>query len=134
MITTILQTSALMGFKNLMGGLLIGATTLLGNPDKPAKPMSFDASVYVTKQGKIKLSIQKVAPGSVSVALLDQKNNVLFANRVAKKEMKAALLFDMSEVEDGLYTLEIRSDEGVIQKQVNLGTSKSERLVAINLQ
>ena len=129
MIHFLTQAAALSGCKNLIGGLLAGATTLLANPEAPTKPTSFDASVHVTQQGKIKLSVQKTSPGIVSVQLLDPAKNVLFRNTVAKKKLKAALLFDMSEVNDGTYTLEIKSAEGSIQKQVSVVTPKSERTI-----
>ena len=131
MIHLLTQAGTLTGCKNLIAGLLISATTLFANPEAPTKPMSFDASVYVTLQGKIRLSVQKTVPGIVSVQLLDQEKHVLFSNAVGKKELKAALLFDMSEVEDGIYTLEVKSAEGSILKQVNVSTPnpKLERTI-----
>lgn len=129
MIHFLTQAGALTGCKNLIGGLLVGATTLFANPEAPTKPTSFDASVYVTQQGKIRLSVQKTLPGIVSVQLLDEKKHVLFSNTVAKKELKAAILFDMNEVNDGIYTLEIKSAEGSILKQVSVATPKSERTI-----
>lgn len=130
MIHFLTQAGALTGCKNLIGGLLVGATTLFANPETPAaKPMSFDASVYVTQQGKIRLSVQKSVPSIVSVQLLDLNKHVLFSNTVGKKELKAGMLFDMSEVTDGIYTLEIKSAEGTIQKQVSVATPKRERTI-----
>ena len=129
MINFLLQAGTVTGCKNLIGGLLVSATTLFSNPEAPTKPMSFDASVYVTQQGKIRLSVQKSVPGFVSVRLFDQQKHVLFSNTVGKKELKAALLFDMSEVNDGIYTLEIKSAEGSILKQVSVATPKSERTI-----
>ena len=117
------------GCKNLIGGLLIGATTLLSNPEAPTKPTSFDASVYVTQQGKIRLSVQKTVPGKVSVQLLDQQKHVLFSGTVGEKHLKAALLFDMSGVSDGIYTLELKSADGTILRQVSVTTPKSDRVI-----
>lgn len=129
MINFLINTGTLAGCKNLIGGLLVGATTLFSNPEAPTRPMSFDASVFVTQQGKIRLSVQKTVPGLVSVQLLDQRKHVLFSNTVGKKALKSALLFDMSEVGDGTYTLEIKSAEGSILKQVSVATPKSERTI-----
>ena len=129
MINFLTQASALTGCKNLIGGLLVGVTTLFANPEAPTKPTSFDASVYVTQQGKIRLAVQKTVPSTVSVQLLDQQKHVLFSGIVAKKEDKAALLFDMSEVNDGIYTLEIKSADGSILKQVSVSTPKSVRTI-----
>ncbi|GAB3639929.1 hypothetical protein [Spirosoma arcticum] len=129
MINFLTQASALTGCKNLIGGLFISATTLFANPEAPTKPTSFDTSVFVTRQGKIRLAVQKTVPGTVSVQLLDQKKHILFSGIVAKKDDKAALLFDMSEVNDGIYTLEIKSAEGSILKQVSVFTPKSVRTI-----
>lgn len=129
MINFLLQAGTLTGCKNLIGGLLIGATTLLSNPEAPTKPASFDASVYVTQQGKIRLSVQKIVPGNVSVQLLDQQKHVLFSDTVGEKHLKAALVFDMSGVSDGIYTLEIKSADGSILRQVSVATPKSNRII-----
>ena len=130
MINFLIQAGTMTGCKSIIGGLLMGATTFFANPEAPTKPMSFDASVYVTAQGKVRLAVQKSMPGVVTVQLLDQYKNVLYTNTLSKKDMKAALSFDMSEVGDGTYTLEISSAGGVIQKQVTVSTPKAERLIA----
>lgn len=130
MINFLIQAGTMTVGKNIIGGLLIGVTTLLANPESPTKPTSFDASVYVNAQGKVRLSVQKTVPGIVTVQLLDQHRSVLYSSTVAKKDMKAALLFDLSEVNDGTYTLEIQSAGGIIQKQVSVVTPKRERLIA----
>lgn len=93
--------------------------------------MTFDASVYVTSNSKIKLAVVKTVPGLVSVSLTDTKNHSLFQQTLYKKTMKAAMQLDVSELPDGVYTLEIKSDQGSIVKQINLGTPKAERSIAM---
>ncbi len=129
MIHLLSQASLLASSKSLVSGLLFGASALLTNPDAPKKPTFFDASVYVTQQGKIRLAVEKAAPSSVYVQLLDEKKHVLFSQYVAKKELKTAMLFDVSGIQDGLYTLEIKSDEGSIIRQVSLTTETQKRTI-----
>lgn len=123
------QASLLASSKSLVTGLLFGASALLTNPEAPKKPTSFDASVYVTQQGKIRLAVEKIAPTTVYVQLLDEKKRVLFSQYVAKKELRTAMLFDVSGIQDGLYTLEIKSDEGSIIRQVSLTTETQKRTI-----
>lgn len=129
MLNFLLQTSALAGAKNVISALLIGAITTVSNPGKVTKPMSFDASVYVASTSKIRVAVQKTVPGLVSVSLSDQKQHVLYQTTLNKKDLKLALQFDVSSLPDGAYTLEIKSDEGSIVKQINLETPKTVRTI-----
>ena len=129
MIHLLSQASLLASSKSLVSGLLFSASALLANPEAPKKPTSFDASVYVNQQGKIRLAVQKAAPTLVCVQLLDEKKNVLFSQYVAKKELKTAMLLDVSGIQDGLYTLEIKSDEGRIIRQVSVTTETQKRTI-----
>ncbi|WP_020601563.1 hypothetical protein [Spirosoma spitsbergense] len=129
MIHFLSQASLLASSKSLVSGLLFSVSALLANPEAPKKPASFDASVYVNNQGKIRLAVEKVAPTLVYVQLLDEKKHVLFSHCVARKEIKTAMLFDVSGIQDGLYTLEIKSDEGSIIRQVSLTTETQKRTI-----
>ncbi len=129
MIHLLSQASLLASSKNLVGGLLFSASALLANPEAPKKPTSFDASVYVNQQGKIRLAVEKTAPSLVYVQLLDEKKNVLFSQYVARKELKTAMLLDVSGIQDGLYTLEIKSNEGSIVRQVSVSTETRKRTI-----
>lgn len=131
MINFLFQASTLPVSKHLIGGLLLSASTFLGAPEAPTRPMSFDASVFVTQQGKIRLSLEKMTPARVSVQVLDQNSAVLYSQSIGKKMRKTALLFDVSDLGDGTYTLEIKSDEGVIRRQVIVNTPRANRVVTV---
>lgn len=131
MFNFLFQASLLASAKLTASTMLLGATTFLSNPGTAVKPMTFDASVYVTSNSKIKLAVVKTVPGLVSVSLTDTKNHSLFQQTLYKKTMKAAMQLDVSELPDGVYTLEIKSDQGSIVKQINLGTPKAERSIAM---
>jgi hypothetical protein len=90
MIYLLSQASLLANSKSFISGLLFSASALLANPEAPKKPTSFDASVYVTQQGKIRLAVEKAAPTQVYVQLLDETKRILFSQYVARKELKTA--------------------------------------------
>lgn len=115
--------------KTLASALLLGAITTLSDPGTVVKPTSFNASVYVGANNKIKLAVEKNIPGTVSVTLSDKYKQVLYQTMLGKRNMKSALQFDVSQLPDGQYTLELKSDEGSIMKQINLETPQSSRTI-----
>lgn len=115
--------------KTLASALLLGAITTLSDPGTVVKPTSFNASVYVGANNKIKLAVEKNIPGTVSVTLSDKYKQVLYQTMLGKRNMKSALQFDVSQLPDGQYTLELKSDEGSIVKQINLETPQSSRTI-----
>ena len=98
--------------------LLLSASTLI-NPTNP-KALSFDASAYVTLNNQIRLAVQKTTEVPVVVLLRNKNNEVLYRQNISKKEAKYAVKLDVSELADGQYELEIKSDEGSIRKQLVL--------------
>jgi len=98
--------------------LLLSASTLI-NPTNP-KALSFDASAYVTVNNQIRLAVQKTTEVPVVVLLRNKNNEVLYRQNISKKEAKYAVKLDVSELADGQYELEIKSDEGSIRKQLTL--------------
>ena len=98
--------------------LLLSASTLF-NPTTP-KSLSFDASAYVTRNNQILLAVQKSDEVPVVVLLRNQNNEVLYRQNISKKEAKYAVKLDVSELADGQYELEIKSEEGSIRKQLTL--------------
>ncbi len=116
--------------------LFLVSTSLLANPTAPTKPASFDASVYVTKANKIRLSVEKTSLKPVTVNLRQAgKSEVLFTQQIGRKETKAALQMNVDQLPDGQYELEVKSASGSIVKQVTVGTSAPvvapERLLVI---
>jgi len=128
-------TSALA--KTLVGLFLLSSTSLLANPTAPAKPTTFDASVYVNKANRIRLAVAKTTTESLTITLRQAGENVpVFTRQIGKKQTKAALQLDVDQLADGVYELEIASASGRIIKQVNLQATTpvvatSERLLAI---
>ena len=98
--------------------LLLSASTLI-NPTNP-KALSFDASAYVTVNNQIRLAVQKTTEVPVVVLLRNKNNEVLYRQNISKKEARYAVKLDVSELANGQYELEIKSNEGSIRKQLTL--------------
>ncbi|CCH57051.1 hypothetical protein BN8_06450 [Fibrisoma limi BUZ 3] len=122
MFNLLFHTSALAGAKSLIAAVLLSSTTLTAEPTEPKKPMSFNASVYVNKENKIHLAVQKVATQPVQVILRNKHQDVLYMQTIGKKEEKVAIRFNVSDLEDGMYELEIKSNDGSIRRQLNIET------------
>ncbi|GAB3321705.1 hypothetical protein GCM10027299_16550 [Larkinella ripae] len=122
---------------NLLSSLICTAllSTTSVDPAAAPKTLSFDASAYVTVNNQIRVAVEKTSAEPVEVLLRDKKNRVLFHQFVGKKEQKYAVKLNVAELSDGAYELEVKSKDGSIRKEVNLGPQPTEaptRLVVMN--
>jgi hypothetical protein len=116
-----------------VSAILLSAVTFV-NPTTP-KTLTFNASVFVTANNKVRLSIEKTTEETLVVFLRDNQHDILFRQVVPKKEYKSALLFSVSDLSDGDYELEIKSKEGSIRRQIKLATTPTQapsRVIAMN--
>lgn len=123
--------------KMLVALFVVSTSTLLANPAAPTKPTSFDASCYVTKANKIRLSVEKTTAQPVTISLRQVGNNDTFLNeQISKKQTKATFQLDVDQLPAGAYELEIKSKDGErMIKQVQVGPTNPvvavERSLAI---
>ncbi len=102
--------------------LLASPTTVLST-DKPATPESFEASAYVNKERKIRLSIDKSAAEAMTVNLRPVgKTATVFTEHVGRRATKARLLLNVDQLPDGLYELELRTASGQLTRRIDLKT------------
>ena len=112
--------------------ILMSAATLV-NPTTP-KELSFGASAFITNDNQIRVSVIKTTEVPVQVVLRNADKEVVFQRNISKKDAKYAVKLNVSELADGAYELEVKSDEGSIRKQLNLSTQpvqKTSRVVAM---
>jgi methionine-rich copper-binding protein CopC len=89
------------------------------------KVTSFETSAYVAKDASIRLALKKNVPGRVYVQIRNAKGEIIYAETVGKNEMNFAAKLNVSELADGVYTLEIISKNGErITKKFNLESAK----------
>ncbi|WP_460637740.1 hypothetical protein [Larkinella harenae] len=122
---------------NLLSNLICTAilSTTSVDPAVTPKNLSFDASAYVTVKNEIRVAVAKTSAEPVTILLRDKKNRVLFRQMVGKKDEKYAVKLNVADLADGTYELEVKSKEGSIRKEVNLGPEAVEvptRLVVMN--
>ncbi|GAB2514979.1 hypothetical protein [Spirosoma aerophilum] len=133
-----MNNSLTSAFAKTVAALFLSATPLLANPTNPTKPASFDASVYVTKNNKIKLAVDKTTAEPVSIRLREAgQSNYLFTQQMGRRQTQARLQLNVDDLPNGTYELEFSSASGAsIVKRVQLGTATPvatpQRLVAIN--
>lgn len=127
------QASALPAAKSLISAALLAAATLVNEPTEPKKPTSFGASAFVNNANKIHVAVEKTVAEPVVVLLRGKYNDILFSKTVGKKQMKAAIRLDVSELEDGTYELEIKANDGSVRKQIVVATPKltTPRMIAM---
>lgn len=102
---------------------------------RPATVAAYKTGIYTTVSGKLHVSLDKEATGAVDIKLKNQNGTILFAQRLAKKEKIARLSFNLSELPDGDYRLEITNGVDTTTQTVTLATpqpSMTSRLVAVN--
>lgn len=92
--------------------------------DKKAKPLQI--GVFTTKDSKIQMAVRKGVGERAVITLRDAKQNVIHEEVMSKKSEKFDARFDVSELAEGSYTLEVASGKDKIQKQVSIKSQKEE--------
>lgn len=92
--------------------------------DKKAKPLQM--GVFTTKESKIQMAVRKGAGEKAVITLRDAKQNVIHEEVMSKKSEKFDARFDVSELAEGNYTLEVSAGKDKIQKQVSIKSQKEE--------
>ncbi len=129
MLTFISQLGLAAKSKGIVTGIMLSAAGLMGEGGTttiPAKTLSFDASVYVTTQNKVRMAVEKTTPEVLTMTVRDNTQQIVYSKQISKKDMKVAVQFDMSELTDGKYELEVASKDGSIKKQVELKTASQQ--------
>lgn len=116
--------------KLVVAALLSSAT--LFDPTTP-KALSFEANALVKTNNKIRLAISKSDQQPVQVTLRDEQKRVLFQQTLSKKACQRVFEFNVDNLGDGQYELEVSSSEGSIRKQVKLESApvKVSRVIAM---
>lgn len=120
-------------FKTLACALALTTTVAFANPTEEKKVAKFEASAFSTKDASIRVAVKKNVQERVYLTLRDSKGHVLFAETIAKGEMKYAAKLNVSELADGTYQIAIKSGDEQIVKQLNVSTKtvEVERTVSV---
>lgn len=99
--------------------------------DKKAKPLQI--GVFTTKEAKIQMAVRKGAGERAVITLRDAKQNVIHEEVMSKKSEKFDARFDVSNLSDGDYTLEVIAGKDKVQKQVSIKSQKEATLRRVQL-
>ncbi|WP_428666949.1 DUF3244 domain-containing protein [Runella sp.] len=116
---------------SLVCALALSTTVAFAHPtdekSKDNRPVpTFEASTYVSADASLRVAIKKNSPERVYVTLRNAEGVVLFSETIGKKEMTYAAKFDVKDLTDGAYQLEITSGKEHVVKKLNLTSQKVE--------
>jgi len=125
--------------KNLIKSLIFAfsmsfvITLTASADDRDAKKVTgFDSGIYTTKEGKIRIHVDKYNKKTTVILLEDQRGKVLYEEVVSKNETKLRRMLDMSQLATGEYTLKISSNGEKQIKQLGISEKQPERLISMN--
>lgn len=103
-------------------------------PSNRATTVSYEESVYSTRDGKLAIALNKEVGGTVKIQLKNTEGYVLYSHQVAKNESQSRLRLDLSELPDGVYQVEITNGSDAKTHTVTLTTPQpqlSSRVVSM---
>ncbi len=115
--------------------LSLATVTVAANTDpiaRPTKVARYETGIYTTVTGKLHVSVDKQLGGTVDLLLKDASGNVLITRQIAKKDTQFRTRFDLSQLPDGTYELELTNGVDITRQTVVIAT-KLERTVQTQL-
>ncbi|MCF2486864.1 hypothetical protein [Dyadobacter sp. CY347] len=100
--------------------------------DKAASnAVTFDAALYKVKEtNKVKLSVNKAADEKLRITLKDKGGNVFYSEVYDNNGSKYRRVFDLEEMNDGVYYFELFYNKEKLVKEVQI-KSTSEKLISL---
>ncbi|MCU0341622.1 MAG: T9SS type A sorting domain-containing protein [Spirosomaceae bacterium] len=112
--------------KSIACALALTTTVAFAHPTEEKKPANFEVSAFVSADNNIRVAIKKNVPERVQVSLRDASGNIIYSHNLTKKDMSYAAKLDVSDLNDGVYQLEIVSGAERITKKLNLSSKQVE--------
>lgn len=100
--------------------------------DRPTKVARYQTGIYTTAAGKLQVAVDKQAGGTVALQLKDATGNVLFTRQIPKYDTQYRNRFDLSQLPDGTYEVELTNGVDITRQTVVIAT-KLERTVQTQL-
>lgn len=112
------------------------ATPTNVNPiGRPSGVASYKTGIYTTVAGKLTIALDKATGGRVDIRLVDAKGKALYTQHLGKNEHGCRVRLNLSDLEDGVYTLEITNGVETTTQNVTIATQQptlANRIIAIN--
>ncbi|HEV7350103.1 hypothetical protein [Telluribacter sp.] len=114
-------------FKTLICALALSTTVAFaGNEKEAAKPTTFATGVYTSLDGKLTVNVVKKSRIPTTVLIRNAAGDILTREFISKKQLKQSYKFDVSDLREGEYTVEV---VGNGEKEVKSFTITSRILV-----
>lgn len=105
-------------------------------PSRPTTPVTYRVGVFPSGDGaSLNVVVDKQSGGKVDILLKDVNGNVLYNQRVGKKEATIRVKLNLSQLADGQYRLDVTNGAQTTTQNVTLSTKtpvQPERLVSMN--
>lgn len=101
-------------------------------PKETKKAASFGTGVYINKEGKINVLVDKQnADAKTTLLIKNEKGDVVYREVVEKDNQKFGRILNVEKLETGQYELNIVSKNEVQTKSFQLTEQKTERVLSI---
>ncbi len=103
------------------------STLSQANPiTRPGKQaVTYATSLYTATDGRLVLSMEKQAGNYLTVCVNKANGTTLLTQQVAKRQTSAQVRFDLSQLPDGDYTIEVSNGEKTTTHQVSLHSASA---------
>ena len=98
----------------------------LAEPINKAAAVSYQESIYTTKDGKLAIALNKEVGGAVEIRLKSVSGEILYTRHIAKNESQSRMRLDVSELPDGNYQIEITNGVSTKTHAVTIATQHPE--------
>lgn len=99
---------------------------------EPEKAASFGTGVYVNKEGKINVLVDKNhADAKTTLLIKNEKGEVVYREVVEKDSQKFGRILNVDQLEAGQYELNVVSKNEVQTKSFQLTEQKTERVIRV---
>ena len=113
-------------FKSLICALALGTTVAFAGPDGGTKkPTTFETVIYKNIDGGINVNVEKKGFASAAVIITNAKGDVLAREGIGRKHTKAAVKFNVRELNDGEYKVTVVSKGEEVSKDFSITSEKS---------
>ncbi|MGM9510785.1 T9SS type A sorting domain-containing protein [Larkinella sp. GY13] len=114
------------------------STTFAADNNEKVKPKStFQSAVYpMINSMKVSVNVQKETDSKINIRLINSEGRTLATKRLGEGHEITTIRFDLNQLEDGVYKVEITDGANTEVKTVKLQTKtpvvESQRLVSMN--
>jgi len=113
-------------FKSLICALALGTTVAFAGPGENAKkPTSFATVIYKNIDGGINVNVEKKGVAAAAVIITNAKGDVLAREGIGRKQTKAAIKFNLKDLNDGEYKVMVASKGEEVVKEFSITSEKS---------